>query len=705
MANRYWVGGSGTWDGSNTVNWSTTSGGAGGASVPTNVDAVLINSASGSGIIVVASGAACQSISHTSTTFNLSFGINFSVATTVNFTFGTLTLNNNVLTCGSFLSSSVNARTLAFGTGSINVNGTSGTIVSMGSAGSFAYTGTPNINLTSPGGAGTRTVVFGTISGATESNVININVTAGSDTVDLGGSFKSINFTGFSGTLTGVNRTLYGDLTISSGMTVASSTQTTSFRATSGIQRITTNGVSFNQRLAVNGTGNLTQLQDAFTSNQRVTLTAGTFDLNSNAVSCQALYVTGTATRALSNTSGGVTLTGSGTIFSGATPTGLTFPVTDITLSDTSTTARTFSGGGLTFGNLTFTGSNICTTTFFTDTTFGTVSSTKTSAFTVLLEATSFTTVSNWNLSGTVGNVVTLSSDLAGSQATIVQSSGVVSVSYNTIQDIDATGGAVFDALTINGNTDAGNNSGWTFGLEEVTDTITVSESISAVISSVNTLSESTTVTDSQSAIGSFRHSITELETLSDTQAGTGAGTSSISEGLTVSDSFSGGRFYAVALTDLQTLSNTQTSAAATIVSLSETTTLTSSESGGIRYPNTITETQTLTDVAVFSVAFITSVSEYVTMTEAISGGYKFNDVVLEPIMLTDQYINRGWYALEDIQLPSWGNVNDSQSPNWALVGRGNTYVLSGYYEDGYTIVEPIDNIWVNINDTSPTNL
>jgi hypothetical protein len=35
MADRYWVGGTGTWSSTNTANWSTSSGGAGGASVPT----------------------------------------------------------------------------------------------------------------------------------------------------------------------------------------------------------------------------------------------------------------------------------------------------------------------------------------------------------------------------------------------------------------------------------------------------------------------------------------------------------------------------------------------------------------------------------------------------------------------------------------------------------------------------------------------
>ena len=46
MANRYWVGGTGTWDSFTTTQWSATSGGAGGASVPTSADSVFFNSAS-----------------------------------------------------------------------------------------------------------------------------------------------------------------------------------------------------------------------------------------------------------------------------------------------------------------------------------------------------------------------------------------------------------------------------------------------------------------------------------------------------------------------------------------------------------------------------------------------------------------------------------------------------------------------------------
>ena len=43
MANRYWVLGTGTWDATNTVNWSDTSGGSGGFSVPTASDNVFFD--------------------------------------------------------------------------------------------------------------------------------------------------------------------------------------------------------------------------------------------------------------------------------------------------------------------------------------------------------------------------------------------------------------------------------------------------------------------------------------------------------------------------------------------------------------------------------------------------------------------------------------------------------------------------------------
>lgn len=59
MAARYWVGGSGFWQAGNTANWSATSGGAGGASVPTSADTANFNANSGGGTVYVIGDMPC----------------------------------------------------------------------------------------------------------------------------------------------------------------------------------------------------------------------------------------------------------------------------------------------------------------------------------------------------------------------------------------------------------------------------------------------------------------------------------------------------------------------------------------------------------------------------------------------------------------------------------------------------------------------
>lgn len=55
MANRYWVGGTASWDGTAGTKWATTSGGAGGASVPTSADDVFFD-VNSTGTVTIASG-------------------------------------------------------------------------------------------------------------------------------------------------------------------------------------------------------------------------------------------------------------------------------------------------------------------------------------------------------------------------------------------------------------------------------------------------------------------------------------------------------------------------------------------------------------------------------------------------------------------------------------------------------------------------
>ncbi len=85
---------------------------------------------------------------------------------------------------------------------------------------------------------------------------------------------------------------------------------------------------------------------------------------------------------------------------------------------------------------------------------------------TVQLKAGTTSTVGAFTTSGT--NQKFLQSTLAGSQATLSQASGTVSASYLTIKDINATGGATWNAFVDQSNIDAGNVDGWNFGISPV---------------------------------------------------------------------------------------------------------------------------------------------------------------------------------------------------------------------------------------------
>ena len=64
MATKYWVGGTGTWDGFTATNWSDTSGGSGGAIAPCALDDVVFNSASNATgyTVTINSGAVCRDL-------------------------------------------------------------------------------------------------------------------------------------------------------------------------------------------------------------------------------------------------------------------------------------------------------------------------------------------------------------------------------------------------------------------------------------------------------------------------------------------------------------------------------------------------------------------------------------------------------------------------------------------------------------------
>lgn len=463
MATYYWVGGSGTWDNSSKTNWAASSGGAGGSGPPLSTDNVVFDANSGTAAVVsIAATAVCNNCTINKSDVNLTLTGSPTFAGAMTLTAGTITLSSYTLTLLSFFSSNTNVRSIAFGTGAITVTGNSGSVFEMTLMDSFTYTGTSMVNSTYAGATGTRTIRIGTVSGATESNVLNLNVSAGSDIVALTGSWRDVSFSGFSGTLNNAGRFIFGNLTLGSGMTLAAGTGTTIFSATSGPKTITSNGKTMDFPITFNGVGGSWTCVDALAigSTRGFTLTNGTFNAGNQNVTI-GTFALGSGTKTLTLGSGTWTVAGSGTAWNANTNVaGLTVSASTGTISMTSGSAKTFAGGGKTWPTLNQGGAGALTIT--QSNTFANITDTVQPA-TVTLTAGTTQTVTSLGLAGTSGNLITLNSSVAGTRATIYKASGSVSLSFVSIKDIAATGGANFNAFTSNGCVDGGNNTGWDF--------------------------------------------------------------------------------------------------------------------------------------------------------------------------------------------------------------------------------------------------
>jgi len=378
----------------------------------------------------------------------------------VTHTSGTLNLQTYTLTAGSFASNNSTVRTLAFGTGNIVVNGT-GTVWNTGTPTNLTVTGTPVVNVSN----NTATATTVSTGSPTEANSISFNFTTGTYALTFSsGTVRSLNFTGFAGTMANTNKTIYGNLTLAAAYTAG--TNRWMFAGTSGTQTITSGGFTVDWPLTFDGVGGTFALGGTLTvgSTRLTTLTNGTLDLAGFTYST-GTFATAFGTKNITFNAGTLTVTGSGaTAFDNAKPTNFTTTAGTGTgyISMSSATAKTFVGGGSTF-NATLTQSGAGALTITGSNSFANLTNTTQPVSILFTAATTTTFTSGFSLAGTAGNLVTIGSVTAASH-TLSKASGTVSVSYCTISQSTATGGASWQALTSNGNVDGGNNTGWNFG-------------------------------------------------------------------------------------------------------------------------------------------------------------------------------------------------------------------------------------------------
>jgi hypothetical protein len=197
----------------------------------------------------------------------------------------------------------------------------------------------------------------------------------------------------------------HGNWTSGTGLTFSSIGGRLNF-AKRGTQTLTSNGITFPTNLGIsivsfNGTLQLADALNAYDLN----VSTGTFDAVSYNVTLLGATISGTVRMG----SGTWTLTSYGTVWtaSGAT---IYCGTANIVLSDNTTNARTFGGANKVYNKITIGGAtSTSTTTFNNSDTFSELASTKTVAHTINLPSGITPTYGAWTVSGTVGNVVTIS--------------------------------------------------------------------------------------------------------------------------------------------------------------------------------------------------------------------------------------------------------------------------------------------------------
>jgi len=230
MPDRYWVGGTASWDGTAGTKWAATSGGAGGETVPTTADDVFFTNLSTGTCTIAAGNTGAKSINCTGFTGTISHVVSITVAGSITLVAG-MTFNASTAT---FTITGTGTLTTAGKTfSSVVVNG-SGITVTLGDALSIATRAltvtqgtfdTANFSLTCGGfssqNSNVRSISFGSstvsISG-TFNFLTSTNLSFSAGTSQLNNSASAVTFNGgnqtfynvsFTGTSTG-NRAITG---------------------------------------------------------------------------------------------------------------------------------------------------------------------------------------------------------------------------------------------------------------------------------------------------------------------------------------------------------------------------------------------------------------------------------------------------------------------------------------------------------------
>jgi hypothetical protein len=489
MATRYWVGGAGNW--SSTTKWSTSSGGASGASVPISTDDVVFDANSGlvGAIATVDTAQTCAAM-----TLMPGAAVGFTtIAITVS-----LTVTGLFSMSGTAGNQRFQIRGTTYGLATdFSVNSTSGLsdldfrdLRVIGAAAPLSGTRIGDLRGVTGVTFSTPKTVYWNLAGAQNWSATGWAATSGGSpattnfplaqdtaTFDNTGSVTgtitmdaAIPYTGTvdmsartsAMTLATTAFTIYGDWKNGTG-TGLSGTAALTFSGRN-TQSITSASKPFSQSITIDTYGGTVQLADPLNNGANpITITNGTFTTNGQAVSSNGFSSSNSNVRAINLGASTITLVGSNPI-AFTTSTNMTFNAGTSTINCTTTSAVTINGGGLLFNNVSFTGTIAVTHAITGANTFANLTFTA-SAATGLMGCT-------FAANQTITNTLTcagasairrifLRSATVGTQRTLT--CGTVSAQDCDFRDIAVAGAAApYNASTLRVG-DCGGNSGITF--------------------------------------------------------------------------------------------------------------------------------------------------------------------------------------------------------------------------------------------------
>jgi hypothetical protein len=289
----------------------------------------------------------------------------------------------------------------------------------------------------------------------------NINYTTAISAIDASARTSALTLTFNAG------NTVYGGIILGSGITVSgTSGQTFSNRSTVIFDSA---GKTITFPMTITSITGTLQFTSAYTSSSSITLTLGILDLNDYNVTSTVFSSSNSNVRTIDFGSSVFSLSGTGTIWDIATSTNFTVikGTGEILLTNTTTTARTFTGSAagitLQYPKLTIGGATgVSTLTINGNNSFASMASTKTVAHTISI-GSSTQNVGTWSISGTSGNVVTISgsSDSALGILITTATSPIQNLDYLTFNFVGAF--PVLDTWYVGANSTNGGSLGTLF--------------------------------------------------------------------------------------------------------------------------------------------------------------------------------------------------------------------------------------------------